>query len=294
MPPDRARGRRRLLRRVDSEAQALAGESVCIVSGSTSAGRRRSAWPDTPAAVAGSSSAATAGGDVSRYLIDAIDKDPNVRGADALPEVVAGLGDGRLEQLELRTPDGIETVPAAALIVLIGAHRTPMAAGRSPGRVGLSRRRPIRERGWASIGAAAGSTPARCLQAATSAARGQAVHLAQAGALAVSDATPISPWNRGSMARSPLTLVVPSRLPGRARDPARGPRDVRSERHPSRFWLVSCRRAERRPRLRDRVAASRRAARPPRLALVPRGLRLPRPARARDARRPARQAESAS
>jgi thioredoxin reductase (NADPH) len=37
-------------------------------------------------------------------------------------EVAAGLGDGRLERLELRTPDGIESVPAAALIVLIGAH----------------------------------------------------------------------------------------------------------------------------------------------------------------------------
>ncbi len=58
---------------------------------------------------------------MSQYLIDTIDKDPNVR-VLTRTEVAAGLGDGRLEQLQLRTPDGIETVPAAALVVLIGAH----------------------------------------------------------------------------------------------------------------------------------------------------------------------------
>ena len=36
--------------------------------------------------------------------------------------MAAGLGDGRLEQLQLRTPEGITTVSAAALVVLIGAH----------------------------------------------------------------------------------------------------------------------------------------------------------------------------
>jgi thioredoxin reductase (NADPH) len=104
-----------------SEAQALAGESVYIVGGGNSAGQAalhlaRYACK-VRILVRGEGLAAT----MSRYLIETIDKDPNVH---VLPrtEVAAGLGDGRLERLELRTPDGIESVPAAALIVLIGAH----------------------------------------------------------------------------------------------------------------------------------------------------------------------------
>ena len=104
-----------------SEAQALAGESVYIVGGGNSAGQAalhlaRYACK-VRILVRGPGLAAT----MSQYLIETIDKDPNVK---VLPrtEVVAAHGDGRLEQLELRAPDGIETVPAAALIVLIGAN----------------------------------------------------------------------------------------------------------------------------------------------------------------------------
>ena len=104
-----------------SEAQALAGESVYIVGGGNSAGQAAlhlSRYACTVRIlVRGDGLAAT----MSQYLIDTIDKDPNIR-VRTRTEVAAGLGDGRLEQLELRTPDGIKTVPAAALIVLIGAH----------------------------------------------------------------------------------------------------------------------------------------------------------------------------
>jgi thioredoxin reductase (NADPH) len=104
-----------------SEAQALAGESVYIVGGGNSAGQAalhlaRYAC-QVRILVRGDGLAAT----MSQYLIDTIDKDPNVR-VLTRTEVAAGLGDGRLEQLELRTPEGTETVPAAALVVLIGAH----------------------------------------------------------------------------------------------------------------------------------------------------------------------------
>ena len=103
-----------------SEAQALAGENVYIVGGGNSSGQAALHLARYACTVRilvrGDGLAAT----MSRYLIDAIDKDPNVR-VRTRTEVVAGLGDGRLEQLQLRTPDGIETVPAAALIVLIGA-----------------------------------------------------------------------------------------------------------------------------------------------------------------------------
>ena len=104
-----------------SEAQALAGESVYIVGGGNSAGQAalhlaRYACK-VRILVRGDGLAAT----MSQYLIDTIDKDPNVQ-VLTRTEVAAGLGDGRLEQLQLRTREGITTVPAAALVVLIGAH----------------------------------------------------------------------------------------------------------------------------------------------------------------------------
>ena len=104
-----------------SEAQALAGEPVYIVGGGNSSGQAALHLARYACTVRilvrGEGLAAT----MSQYLIDTIDKDPNVE-VQTRTEVVAAHGDGRLEQLELRGPDGIETVRAAALIVLIGAH----------------------------------------------------------------------------------------------------------------------------------------------------------------------------
>ncbi len=104
-----------------SEAQALAGESAYVDGGGNSAGQAalhlaRYACK-VRILVRGPGLAAT----MSQYLIETIDKDPNV---EVLPrtEVAAAYGDGRLERLELRTADAIATVPAAALIVLIGAN----------------------------------------------------------------------------------------------------------------------------------------------------------------------------
>jgi thioredoxin reductase (NADPH) len=104
-----------------SEAQALAGESVYIVGGGNSAGQAALHLARYACTVRilvrGDGLAAT----MSQYLIEAIERDPNIH-LRTRTEVAAGLGDGRLEALELRTPDGTKTVPAAALIVLIGAH----------------------------------------------------------------------------------------------------------------------------------------------------------------------------
>ena len=104
-----------------SEAQALAGESVYIVGGGNSAGQAalhlaRYACR-VQILVRGDGLAST----MSQYLIEAIERDPNVQ-VRTRTEVTAGLGEGRLEALELRSPSGTKTVPAAALIVLIGAH----------------------------------------------------------------------------------------------------------------------------------------------------------------------------
>ena len=88
------------------------------------------------------------------------------------------------------------------------------------------------------------------------------------------------------VAAAVLPLVVLALLMGRPEA------DATWENHPAHFWLVlTTALAQRRPRLRRQrrgAAAARRAALP-RLARVHDGRSLPRPARARDARRPARQ-----
>ena len=104
-----------------SEAQALAGERVYVVGGGNSAGQAAVHLARYACRVRilvrGQGLAAT----MSQYLIDTIEKDPNIEVLTET-EVVAALGPGRLEELQLRTPAGVETVPAAAVIVLIGAH----------------------------------------------------------------------------------------------------------------------------------------------------------------------------
>ena len=104
-----------------SEAQALAGDQVYIAGGGNSAGQAalhlaRYACK-VRILVRGPGLAAT----MSQYLIEAIERDPNIE-VRPQTEVAAALGEGRLERLELRTPAGNETAPAAALIVLIGAR----------------------------------------------------------------------------------------------------------------------------------------------------------------------------
>jgi thioredoxin reductase (NADPH) len=104
-----------------SEAQALAGESVYVVGGGNSAGQAALHLARYACRVRilvrGDGLAST----MSQYLIEAIERDPNIQ-VRTRTEVAAGLGEGRLEALELRSPNGTKTVPAAALIVLIGAH----------------------------------------------------------------------------------------------------------------------------------------------------------------------------
>ena len=284
-----------------SEAQALAGESVYIVGGGNSAGQAalhlaRYACK-VRILVRGDGLAAT----MSQYLIDTIDKDPNVR-VRTRTEVVAGLGDGRLEQLRAaharrdrdrpgggagrpdRRPSAHRVAPdeiardewgylATGPDVAGLAARARAAAARDEPARRLRGRRRARPLGQARrLGRRLGRTR-----------RQRRAHLPRPGA-------------GGPLARSPLTLVVLLALPlvGLAILLAAPETDVHWEHHPSHFWLVLVTAApERRPRVCDRRRGptARRPARPPRLALVPRGLRLPRPARARDPGRPARQAE---
>jgi thioredoxin reductase (NADPH) len=103
-----------------SGAQAVAGEKVFIVGGGNSAGQAAlhlARYACRVKMLVRSSSLATS---MSQYLIDTIESEPNV---EVLYEtaVVAARGDGHLEELDLRGPEGVRTESAAALIVLIGA-----------------------------------------------------------------------------------------------------------------------------------------------------------------------------
>jgi thioredoxin reductase (NADPH) len=58
---------------------------------------------------------------MSQYLVETVEEAPNVDVRTGT-EIAAGEGNGRLELLSLRTGTTVETVPAAALVILIGAH----------------------------------------------------------------------------------------------------------------------------------------------------------------------------
>ena len=105
-----------------SESSAFAGERVFIVGGANSAGQAavnlaRYAQQVT-IVVRGNSLAAR----MSQYLIDEITAAPNIE-VRTMTEIAAADGTGRLETLTLKdTATGsAENVPAAALVVLIGA-----------------------------------------------------------------------------------------------------------------------------------------------------------------------------
>jgi thioredoxin reductase (NADPH) len=106
-----------------SEAQAMKGQQVYVVGGANSAGQAavhlaRYASQVTML-VRGASLAAT----MSDYLVQEIQAAPNITVRLGV-EVVDGHGNGRLASLTLRDRQSgaAETVPAAALFVLIGAE----------------------------------------------------------------------------------------------------------------------------------------------------------------------------
>jgi thioredoxin reductase (NADPH) len=104
-----------------SEAQALAGETVYVVGGGNSAGQAALHLARFACKVRILVRSSSLAASMSQYLIDSIEAEPD---AEVLyrTEVAAALGSGRLEALELRTPEGLQTVPAGALIVMIGAR----------------------------------------------------------------------------------------------------------------------------------------------------------------------------
>ena len=103
------------------EAQGLAGERVFVVGGGNSAGQAATHLARYAERVTVLVREDSLEQTMSRYLIDEIEAATNVE-VRLSTEVVDGGGDGRLERLVLRDRDGArETVPAAAVFIMIGA-----------------------------------------------------------------------------------------------------------------------------------------------------------------------------
>jgi thioredoxin reductase (NADPH) len=104
-----------------SEARQFTGGHVYIVGGANSAGQAAVHLARYAASVTlvcrGLSLART----MSQYLLDEIRGKENVHVRQST-EVVDATGTDRLERLTLRGPDGVETVPADALFIFIGAE----------------------------------------------------------------------------------------------------------------------------------------------------------------------------
>jgi thioredoxin reductase (NADPH) len=106
-----------------TEARAMSGKEVYVVGGANSAGQAAvhlAEYASRVTLVVRGSSLSTS---MSDYLIKEIEAAPNID-VRLRTRVVDGGGDGRLEHLVLKDLEsgGTETVPAAALFVLIGAE----------------------------------------------------------------------------------------------------------------------------------------------------------------------------
>ncbi|HET8967795.1 MAG TPA: FAD-dependent oxidoreductase [Gaiellaceae bacterium] len=102
-----------------SEARQFTGGSVFVVGGANSAGQAAvhlSRYAANVTLVCRSSLSSS----MSQYLLDEIEGKENIH-VRAATEIVDAGGDGRLEHLSLRGPEGVETVAADALFILIGA-----------------------------------------------------------------------------------------------------------------------------------------------------------------------------
>lgn len=106
-----------------SEARAMEGRHVCVVGGGNSAGQAAAHLAGHAASVTVFVRGDSLAESMSRYLVTELSETPNVEVRTGV-EVVDGEGDGRLEALTLRDRDTgvLETLPAAALFVLIGGE----------------------------------------------------------------------------------------------------------------------------------------------------------------------------
>jgi thioredoxin reductase (NADPH) len=103
------------------EGESVRGQPVFIVGGANSAGQAAmyfSRFADSVTMLVRGKSLSQG---MSRYLIDQIERTANIR-VWTQSRVEEALGDTRLEQLVVDRNGAIETLPATALFILIGAH----------------------------------------------------------------------------------------------------------------------------------------------------------------------------
>jgi thioredoxin reductase (NADPH) len=104
-----------------SEAPGLSGYDVCVVGGANSAGQAALHLARYADKVTLAIRAQSMDAGMSHYLARQLEATPNID-VRLRTEVVGGAGDGWLEQLVLRGPDGEETIPSAGLFLMLGAH----------------------------------------------------------------------------------------------------------------------------------------------------------------------------
>jgi len=105
-----------------SEAAALVGQDVFVVGGGNSAGQAAAHLAKYASRVTILVRGKSLAHSMSEYLITEIEATPNIHLMCGV-EVVGGGGDGRLETIDVRRPSGaVDTLPAAALFILIGAE----------------------------------------------------------------------------------------------------------------------------------------------------------------------------
>jgi thioredoxin reductase (NADPH) len=103
-----------------SEARQFTGGDVYVVGGANSAGQAAVHLSRYAANVTLLCRSALSSS-MSQYLLDEIEGKANISVREST-EVVDAAGEGRLERLTLRNPDGTTEVPADALFILIGAE----------------------------------------------------------------------------------------------------------------------------------------------------------------------------
>jgi thioredoxin reductase (NADPH) len=105
-----------------SEAAALVGQDVFVVGGGNSAGQAAAHLAKYASRVTILVRGKSLAHSMSEYLITEIEATPNIHLMCGV-EVVGGGGDGRLETIDVGRPSGaVDTLPAAALFILIGAE----------------------------------------------------------------------------------------------------------------------------------------------------------------------------
>jgi thioredoxin reductase (NADPH) len=103
-----------------TEAISCAGETVYIVGGANSAGQAAMHFSRYAAKVHMLVRGDSLQKSMSKYLIDQIESTPNIV-VETCTEIIALSGDGHLENLTLKTPQGEERRPASSLFIFIGA-----------------------------------------------------------------------------------------------------------------------------------------------------------------------------